>query len=263
MQTLGSPFHIFLRNVWSLMLRDMRTRFSEQSLGFLWAIMEPVGMIAVLALLFSTGLRGREPALGESYILFFASGMLPYSAYKQVTGAINRSSKGNRSLLFFPIVKPIDAYAASMVLETTVMVVVMCIIFIAYHIAFGGGLPDSFIMTIVPFIYSALIGFSIGIFNVCVGSVFKAWIKIFKMMSRPMFFISGIFFLAESLPRTIQNILYYNPILHITEWARQGYYAEFQSDFLDLYYLNGFTIAALFVALALERTMRRQVLTRM
>ncbi|MBB4305327.1 capsular polysaccharide transport system permease protein [Rhodobium orientis] len=245
------------------MLRDMRTRFSDQSLGFLWAVMEPVGMIAALALLFSTGLKGREPALGESYILFFASGMLPYSAYKSVTGAINRSAKGNRNLLFFPIVKPIDSYVASAVLETTTMVVVMSVIFVSYHVAFGGGLPDSFIMTIVPFIYAALIGFSIGVFNVCIGSVFKSWVKIFKMTSRPMFFISGIFFIAESLPRSIQNILYYNPILHITEWTRQGYFAEFNSDFLDLYYLNGFTISALFIALALERTMRPQVLTRM
>jgi len=55
--TYHHPFSIMLRNIWSLILREMRTRFGSQTLGFLWAVLEPIGMIAVLALIFSTGLK--------------------------------------------------------------------------------------------------------------------------------------------------------------------------------------------------------------
>jgi len=260
--TYHHPFSIMLRNIWSLILREMRTRFGSQTLGFLWAVLEPIGMIAVLALIFSTGLKDRSPALGDSYILFFATGMVPYQAYRSVYSGINRAAKAGRNLLYFPILKPIDTYLASMILDALVMTVVLWLVFFAYYAVYETGFPDDWIMTVVPFFYSAVIGFSVGVINLSITSVFGTWQKIFKMLNRPMFFISGILFIAESLPKKFQDFLYYNPILHITELTRMGYFPNFESSFFDPYYLNAFTLGILFIALLMERAMRRKVLSR-
>ena len=259
MNSLGSPLQVFGRNVWSLMLREMRTKFGDQQLGYLWALLEPIGMIAALALIFSTGLRGRTPALGDSFILFFATGMVPYTSYKTVMSAINRAMKSNKNLLFFPVIKPIDTYIAPLILETITMMIVMLVIFLVYFSFYSTGLPDRWAVTFIPFVYCGIIGFSMSVINNSINSYFNTWQKIFKLLNRPMFFISGVFFIAESLPLAIRKILYYNPILHITEWVRTGYFKGFESRFLDLYYLNGFTIAILFIALLLERTLRRRM----
>lgn len=256
---LGPPLKVFLRNVKSLILREMRTRFGGHQIGYLWALLEPLGAVLMLSIIFSTGLRGREPSVGDSWILFFAAGLLPYNTYRACTQAINKTLRGSRSLLFFPIIKPIDTYIAPIILETLTLFIVMNTVFFVYFAMYGSGLPDSIVMMTLPFLYLAVMGFSLGIINATISLYFKAWMKFWKVINKPMFFISGILYTAETLPAPIQNILYYNPVLHCVEWARSGYFKGWYSGFLDLQFLNTVVIALLFTALMLERSFRRQI----
>lgn len=258
---LGSPFLVFRRNIRSLILREMRTRFGGHSLGYIWALLEPLGMIMALALIFSTGLKGREPALGDSYILFFTVGLIPFTAYRATQQAVNKAMRGGKTLLFFPIIKPIDNVVAMVVLDTLTLVIVMNTVFVVYWIMYGSGLPDNVFMTVLPVFYVATIGFSFGVINNALSLYVPSWPKFWKIANKPMFFISGIFYLAESLPPNIQKILWWNPILHAVEWARSGYFGEWNSKFASLYYLHSVIFILFFTALLLERTMRRQFLS--
>ena len=67
------------RVIIALMLREMTTRYGKSYGGYLWAFLEPVGMIAVLSVVF--GLAVRTPSLGDNFPLFFASGFLAFNFY--------------------------------------------------------------------------------------------------------------------------------------------------------------------------------------
>ncbi|MEO1797125.1 MAG: sugar ABC transporter permease, partial [Pseudomonadota bacterium] len=96
-----------LRSISALMLREMATRYGRSPGGYLWSIVEPLGMILILAVAFAALVR--VPPLGDSFIIFFATGYLIFQLYNTVSGAIARAINFSRSLLFYPAVTWIDA----------------------------------------------------------------------------------------------------------------------------------------------------------
>ena len=77
----GRPRFQRLRVIAALVLRGMGARNSRSAGGYLWAILEPLGTTLLLALAFSLMLR--SPPLGTSFILFYATGILPFRHYRR------------------------------------------------------------------------------------------------------------------------------------------------------------------------------------
>ena len=83
---------------------------------------------------------------------------------------------------------------------------------------------------------------------------------VWAVIGRIVFLTSGLFFVADGMPLALQEWLYYNPILHLTEWLRSGYYANYESRFLDPAYPLGFMLAVLLLGFAAERVFRADLL---
>ena len=85
------------RVIGALMLRELRVRFGRTKLGYLWAVLQPVGWIVMLSLVF--GLIGRLPGFGDNMPLFFATGVLPFLLFQQTTAQLGNAdtSKIRRS----------------------------------------------------------------------------------------------------------------------------------------------------------------------
>ena len=75
-----SPFRVHLRVVGALLRREMTTQYGAASGGYMWAVAEPAGMIAIMSLAFAA--IGRQPDLGQTYIVFFATGFLSFNFYR-------------------------------------------------------------------------------------------------------------------------------------------------------------------------------------
>ena len=57
------------RTIMALMLREMTTSYGRSPGGYVWAILEPVGAVAMITLVLSVGLRIRIPSQGTSVVL--------------------------------------------------------------------------------------------------------------------------------------------------------------------------------------------------
>lgn len=71
-----------LRTISALVLREMATTYGRSPGGYIWAILEPVGGIALLSILFS--LAFLHPALGSNFQLFYASGLVPLTVFTSI-----------------------------------------------------------------------------------------------------------------------------------------------------------------------------------
>ncbi len=259
MNDLGSPLQIFARNTLSLVLREMRSRYSEQKLSYVWALLEPLGWITMLSLLFmATGTH--TPPIGDSFILFFCTGVVPFNIYSQTAGAVQNAIGMNKPLLYFPIIKPIDPFVSRAILEVVTHITVMVVIIGSYSFMFGGEPPEDWLNVIAPIALLAVIGFNTGVINCVIIAHFKEWRNIWGVISRPLFFLSGIFYVVEKFPPSVQDILYWNPILHCVEWLRSGYFRGFDSNFVDPLFVSFVTLLGFFVALSLERIYRKKIL---
>ena len=71
------------RVITALMLREMSTTYGRSPGGYLWAVLEPIGSIAMMTLILAVGLRIRVPSLGLNFPMFFATGIMPFMMYQR------------------------------------------------------------------------------------------------------------------------------------------------------------------------------------
>ena len=64
------------------------------------------------------------------------------------------------------------------------------------------------------FLLMGLLGLGVGTLNCVLFGFLPTWRNIWNVLTKPLFIISGIFFIFESLPPQAQAILWYNPLVH-------------------------------------------------
>ncbi|MDX2266429.1 MAG: ABC transporter permease [Hyphomicrobiales bacterium] len=243
------------RVIGALILRETRTRFGKSQVGYLWAITEPVAAVVTFTLMFMA--LGRPAMFGDNLFLFFATGVLPYQIYRKVCTYVMSAPEANQALLNYPIVKQIDTMIARAALEIATALVTSIMIFGALIVFAGCEPPARFLAVIASLGALALLGFGTGVINAVIIQRFDSWKNIEALISKPFFFISGIFFLPETLPEPVRDALSWNPILHGIEWMRYGFYFNYRAYDLDVLYLLNWALITTLIGLAAERATRR------
>jgi capsular polysaccharide transport system permease protein len=85
--------------------------------------------------------------------------------------------------------------------------------------------------------------------------------KLFPVVLKPLYFISGIMFPLHAIPKEYWPYLLWNPILHAVEVSREAVVAGYVSEGVSLEYLAIVTLATLFIGLAIYRTREEAMMT--
>ncbi|KJF67036.1 ABC transporter permease [Rhizobium nepotum] len=238
-----------IRVVGALLIREMSTRFGSKPGGYVWAIIDPAGHIAFMSLIFMA--ITHTPALGKSFPLFFATGYLAFQFYAAMAGFLNGAIKANRTLLSYPNVAPIDTIVARYILQAgTTSVVSFCVLGVILLMV------DQPVYLNWPAIIEAafaatVLGLGVGIFNNVATLRFPLYEQVFNIINRPMFLISGVFFLPDALPGPIRDIVLLNPLVHVVMLFRKGFYPEYRAEMMNMTYLYSFALTILFMGLLL------------
>lgn len=222
-----SPLRRQLRVLHALMMREMITRYGRTSLGYVWALVEPVGFIALLSLLFIQ--IAHAPPIGKSFPLFYASGYVAFHLVTDIANVTGRSIHVNRPLLAFPAVTPLDTVLARFFLQSLTGLCVALVIFVGILILETPDLSLNPGPLLAAFCLAAALGLGIGLFNTWAFARWRAWELIWGVISRPLFLISCVFFNFQSLPATARDILWWNPVVHVVGLMRSGIYGAYDS----------------------------------
>lgn len=248
------------RAVSALILREMATRYGRSPGGYAWAVLEPLGGIVVLG--FGMSLLVRTPPIGGSFLLFFATAFLLFAMYQQLAGEIGRCINFSRALLFYPAVTWVDAVLARFILATLTNVVVMTLLFAGLLLSTDtrahldlGAITEAVVLT-------AFLGLGIGVINCVLFGLFDVWMQIWSIANRPLFFISGTFFLYEDMPGPLQDILWWNPLLHLTGLMRRGFYSTYEASYVSITYVCLVSGLCLFFGVVLLGRFHRVILNR-
>lgn len=244
------------RVIGALVLRETRATFGTSQIGYLWAIITPAASVAVLVGLFSV--IGRQAPFGASLALFFATGILTLELFTKLSNTLMNTFDANKALLIYPLIKETDVLFARLILISATYLLIM-LLFFSGLILFGlAELPAYPERLLQAFVATALLGFGFGTLNAVVTSLWVSWAHIEKVLTRPLFFISGIFYVPSLLPPEATAILKWNPVLHLVEWFRSGYYSNYDSSILDPKYPLGVAMILILLGLASERLFRKK-----
>jgi capsular polysaccharide transport system permease protein len=242
--------------VFALFIRELKTRFGAYRLGLVWAFLEPVTFILILTAIRSFrrsgGLFGGE-AFTIPFPIFFMLGYVLYQLFSKLLTQGAAAVNANLGLFNYRQVRPIDAILARTLLEMLLFSNVMLTFMLVFRwFGFTAAIADP-LKAAVIFTLLGLFGGGIGMIF-CVGQLrFPELGKVIPILTRPLFFISGIFFSMNEIPTQYHKYLLWNPILHAIELMRNACYPSYNADAVSMNYLAGSALVVVFFGLAMYR----------
>jgi capsular polysaccharide transport system permease protein len=241
----------------ALIMRETRTRFGEQKLGYFWALFEPVGVI--LTFYFAFRFLGQSAPAGLDLVTFIATGLLPFELVMATSERIAESINGNRALLYYPQVHRLDLVFARALLEAATIIVVFVLIIGVNALRTGHFEVHDPLGVLLALTAASLLGTGLGLVFCMAGVVTSVLDRVRGTLLRPLFWISGIFYSAASLPPALRKYAMMNPIFHILELLRSSWTRAYDGHYASPSYVVGCILALLSVGLLLELAVRHKV----
>ena len=246
-----------IRVIHALVLRETKTRYGEHKIGFLWAFIEPLMFVAIMAAVFSS-MHGDSPG-GMPVVTFMISGFVPFVIFRDLMQQMQGAIAQNRSLLAFPQVTTFDVIVARGVLDFLVLLTV-------FGVLLGGAALLGFEVRVENPLMVLLVCMLLGIAGAGAGFLFASLTPLLPsvkqiasvVLGRPLFLSSGVFFTADSLPLPLRDWLLYNPIMHLIELGRSAFFHEFESTHASWSYALGWVVGLFAFGLIVHQAVRRR-----
>jgi capsular polysaccharide transport system permease protein len=218
---MSRALSVQVRVVGALLMREVLTRFGRHNIGFLWLFLEPMA--------FTLGVSTVWQALGSihnSAISPWSFALTGYSvllSWRNCGARTMKAMEPNMSLMFHRNVRPMDIYLARVLLEligVTASFVCLAGIFIAMGlIPPPPDLLGVFFSWILLCWLSAALALVVGSLSEISDLIDRLW-HIFVYLLFP---ISGAVFMVSWLSPSLQAIVWWVPMVHITEMLRESF----------------------------------------
>lgn len=228
------------RVIVALMLREMATTYGRSPLGYLWAVLEPVAGIAVLTAVFAAFVR--SPPLGTNFAVFYATGMVPFMLYSDISVKLLQALGFSRNLLVYPSVTYVDALFARFLLNILTQLLVAYIVLTGVLLIFDTRTVLDLPAIGLSLLMAASFAFGVGTVNCFLAGVMPSYQRIWAVVNRPLFLISCVFFLWETIPLPYRDWLWYNPLVHIVAQMRKGFYPYYEANYVSVPYVFGVSL---------------------
>lgn len=225
----------FFRSVSALIMREMATTYGRSPGGYLWAIVEPVAVIALMSFVFSLLLRA--PSLGTNFPYFYASGYLPFVMFNVISQQIAGAIKYSKPLLGYPAVTCMDALLARMLLHMMTQLLVIFIVIGGIIVVFDMAPILNWVAIFNALGMAVAMGFGVGTLNCFLISRFDLWQRVWGIVTRPLFILSAVLFIPENLSEAYRSYLMYNPLAHVTSEFRRGLFPTYDAVYVNPIYV--------------------------
>lgn len=243
------------------MVREATTRFGQSFGGYAWSIIEPALTIVILGYIFNS--HSGKPPLGTSFALFYATGLISYIVFLEIVTQSGNALVQNKPLLALRPVKPLDTIIARFILSVLSLSAAIVVVLTPVLLYVNETVNISWLPFLGGLAGAALFGLGVGSLNAALFAILPTWRNIWSIVQRPLFLISGAFFLVDGLAPDLQRILFWNPLIHSTSMIREGIYAEYKADWVSPAFLFGVSILTFLAGAAGMTAFRNRILEKL
>ncbi len=249
---------IQLQVVYALLLRETKTRFGASNLGYIWALIPPAAWIGMFAGMYRlSGHRMAPP--GTSVLGFLVTGIVPFLAFRETATRCLYAVDSNKGLLFYPQVRPLDLVIARVILEGATNLLLMALFMGGLALYEGPPRINSLLEVLIGFGLTTGLGAALGLFCCSLGVYSRTVERVFSIVMRMIFWTSALFHPVESLPKSVRDILLFNPVAQAIELVRDGWFPSYDARHSDVWYPLAWILVMAFFGLSVERMARRRL----
>ncbi|MDY7523915.1 ABC transporter permease [Sphingomonas sp. 10B4] len=254
----SDAWEIQRRVIWALLLREMLTRYGRHNIGFLWLFVEP--MLFTLGVTTLWTLTKAVHASDLPIVAFALTGYSSVLLWRNMPSRCIAAIKPNLSLMYHRYVKVMDVLLARLLLEgagATISFVVLSVVFISIGWITP---PEDVLQVIGGWILLAWFGMATAILLGSLSEQSEIVDKLWHPASYLLFPLSGAGFLVEILPTEAQKFVLFLPMVHCTEFIREGYFGSKFHAHYDMSYVVTVCAGLTILALAQLRKVSREVI---
>lgn len=202
-----------------MVVTDFKVRYQESVLGYLWSLLRPLFMFAILYVLFTYIIPiGKD---NPHYGVILLTGIVIWNFFSEATtlGANSVVASGN-------LLRKISIPRYLIVFASSISALInLCINFVVVIIfaLLNGILPSTSWLAVVPLIVE-LFAFSMGIaFLLSALTVkFRDVTYIWEIVLQGGFYVSAVIFPIAMVPESVRSYFFMNPITQIIQDARSA-----------------------------------------
>jgi homopolymeric O-antigen transport system permease protein len=203
-----------------LTVRDIKVRYKQTVLGFLWAIIQPVMLTIVFSIFF--GRLAQLPSDGIPYPIFVYAALLPWTFFANAIGASGNSLIASAHLVskvYFPrLIIPLSSVGAGLVdfaISTGVLLILMA--------WYGVGWSLNLLAAPLLVVGAVFVALGVGTFLSALTVTYRDFRYIIPFMIQFWMFATPVVYPASLIPETYRWLLYLNPMAGLIEGFRSAF----------------------------------------
>jgi capsular polysaccharide transport system permease protein len=218
----------------ALIGRQIKSRFGEYQLGFIWMILEPLTGVLVIGFVIGTLAQRTVPEI--PYPFFLLNGMM---LLQLLTGCMNAGMNAvdaSKGLLVYPAVKLIDPFLARFLFQLLITLfayVVFCLAALWLGIDYS---LSNLGVVLACYLITWAIGSGLGLILGVTVAHYPEFEKVMIFLQRPLLFISAVLFPSSALSTQAREWLMWNPLVHTIEQARHALFPFYNASESNLLY---------------------------
>ena len=210
--------------LWTLIVRDLRVRYSRSVLGYVWTILDPLLMSTIYYLVFVYIFK-RDDLGHEPYFLFLVVGLL---SWQRFSGCLTDTSRAliQEQKLVRSTNLPRELWVLRVVLSKGIeyLLSLPVLLFFMVVYLFKGELHVNGWIVLFPLAVLtqciALIG--IGLILAPVTALVTDTQRVVRIVSRVLFYATPVIYASHLVPHPYDKLTWINPLVGILETMRAG-----------------------------------------
>jgi len=205
--------------IWALAMKELHVRYKRSALGFLWALLNPLLMMIIYTMVFSTIMQSSVP----HYSIFLISTLLPWTFFSQSLSYSVDSIVANGDLLKKVYVAK-SVFPMAAVLSNIINFLLSMIPLILLLIVFRFPFHWTWVYFLIPF--TSLILFTLGcsFFFAMANVFFRDMAHILQVVLQAWFYFSPILYPLDFIPAHYRILFRLNPLLYPLNGFRLAIY---------------------------------------
>lgn len=199
-----------------LVIRDLKVKYRRSILGYLWSLLNPLLMMAVLSFIFSTFFKSSIP----NFPLYLICGQTLWSFFNESTTMAMGSVLANGQLIrkvyipkfIFPFSRILSSFVT---MSFSLMAIVIVMLFT--HAKFYW----AALLFPIPLLFLLLFCMGIGMVLSALAVYFRDIMHLYSVVLMAWMYATPIFYSLEIVPEKVLRIVKINPMYHYINFLRE------------------------------------------
>ena len=220
----------FVRQLWSerdlirqFTRREIEGRYRSSALGIAWSFINPLVLLLVYTFVFGVVFKqrwaGMENAGLTQFGLVLFAGMIAYGIFSECVGRAPGLIVGTPNYVK-RVVFPLELLPLSILGSAVFHAIVSLTMLLGVHVALGGSVFWTWLLIPVVLLPICFMSLGLGWAFSSLGVFVRDLNYTVTLVLQVLFFLTPIFYSAQSIPASLQGIVRFNPIASGVEGLR-------------------------------------------